>query len=170
MIKKKIILTVVAVLLVALIAFCLIYTRPRTLDSMLDNREITGVTAAHALSYKFSLDDAWESYLLEEEDCDTQICSDLTEIVESCQYRTKLISLTHPGSYSDSTIENGGNGDNVTLRFTLSDGSVLTVSYTGSNAAFSFNDRDGFIITKPTDKDVNTALSEYISRAGTLQE
>lgn len=170
MTKKKVVLTVIALILIALIAFCLIYIRPRTLDSLLDGREITGLTAAHALSYKFSLDDAWETYLLDEENCNAQVLSDLTEIVGSCKYRTKLISLTHPHSSSDSTMENGGNRDNVTLRFALSDNSFLSISYTGSKVLFSFDDQDGMIITKPTDKEVNTKLGEYISQFGELEQ
>ena len=170
MTKKKGVLSVIVLFLAALIAFCLIYTRPRTLNSMLDNREVTGLTAAHSLSYKFSLDDAWESYNLDPENCDAQVLSDLTEIMDSCKYRVKLISLTRPHSSSDSTLEDGGNGNHVTLLFVLSDGSILSVSYTGSKVLFSFDPQNGMIIAKPTSKGVNTKLAEYISQTGIPQE
>ena len=90
MIKKKVVLLIIAVILAAAIVFCLIYTRPRTLDSILHGREITSISAiaiegnvANGQSYQ----DTWK---LEEEMVDEQVMANLLEPMDSCKYRTSL--------------------------------------------------------------------------------
>ena len=90
MIKKKVVLLIIAVILAAAIVFCLIYTRSRTLDSILNGREITSISAiaiegnvANGQSYL----DTWK---LEEEMVDEQVMANLLELMDSCKYRTSL--------------------------------------------------------------------------------
>ena len=154
MTKKKIILSVIVVILIVLIAFCLIYTRPRTLDSILNGKEITNLSAHISVKDIKMGKPTIDSWSIQGDLVDDEILSDLKALMRSCKYRTKLISLTKPTSVS---------GDNSAysayLHVILDDGSDFNIDYMGSIVTFDFPNG---CITSATDKQIAAKLSEYI--------
>lgn len=160
MTKKKVFLIAIAVILAAAIAFCLIYTRPRTLDSILNGREITSISAiaiegnvANGRAYQ----DTWK---LEAEMVDEQVMADLLELMGSCKYRASLRTLLHPSS----TEIHGKH--TVYLAAVLDDGTLLSIDYLGLNVIF---DPDPYAVTTATDKAISETLSSYIRQIGVKQ-
>ena len=99
MTKKKIILTVIVVILIALVAFCLIYTRPQSLSSLLEDREITGISALVVEAKISNGKPYYDNWELQGDFVTNQTLDDLASLMKSSQYRTSLRTLLHPDSY-----------------------------------------------------------------------
>ena len=157
MTRKKVVLTVIVVILIALVAFCLIYTRPKSLSSMLNDREITNISALVVegkISNGTPYYDKWE---LQGDMITDQILKDLVSLMEHDSYRTSLRTLVHPDTY-----DLGSNSRTVHLGVMLEDGTHVTIIYSGSAVRFS-GDR---YINALTDPSVCRSLAEYIIEYG----
>ena len=159
--KKKVVTIILAVLAVAALLFCLIYTRPRTLESIIGEETPTTVIAstnASAVANGQISSDRWE--LTDQQESDPAICARIMELLESTKYRLSLVSLTRPNMVS------GNGGGNTMLTLFFQDGYFVSLDCLGSVVAINLHDSRGFLVASAIDEEMLTELSGYIAQIG----
>ena len=162
--KKKKARAVVVILLAAILLACLVYTRPKTLDQLMEGREITSlaaVTIQTSISYGRVQQDTWN---LSHEQASPAVIADLREIMSTTRYRTSLRTLLQPSSFERE-------GDRtVMLIMVLDDGSSLTIDYFGDELVmFNHWDAPTRLFLCPLDKEICTRLSDHLMEIGTKE-
>ena len=159
--KKKAVTVIIVVLLVAVLLFCLIYTRPRTLESIIGEGTPVSVFASTktvTVDNGQIASDRWE--LTDEQEADPAICARIMELLGSTKYRLSLVSLTRPsvvsGNSSDATI--------ITLLFP--NNQLASLDCMGSLVAINLHDKGGFLLASVVDEGMLTELADYISQIG----
>lgn len=159
--KKKVATIIIVILLVAALLFCLIYTRPRTLESIIGEGtpiRVIASTNAIAVSNGQIVDDRWD--LTDQQEADPIICDKIMELLGSTKYRLSLVSLTRPNMVS------GNGGGNTTVILHFGESHFVSVNYLGSVVTINPHDSSGFLVASVVDEGMLTELADYISQIG----
>ena len=159
--KKKVVTVIIVVLVVAALLFCLIYTRPRTLESIIGAETPTTVIAstnATAVADGQIISERWE--LTDQQETDPAVCARIMELLGSTKYRLSLVSITRPSMVSG----NGGGNTIITLFF--QNDHLVSLDCMGSVVAINLHDGTGFLVASAIDEEMLTELSGYITQIG----
>jgi len=160
-VKKKVVTIIIVILLVAALLFCLIYTRPRTLESIIGEGTPVSVIAstnAIAVSNGQIVGDRWK--LADDQETDPAVCARIMELLGSTKYRLSLVSLTRP------SVVSGNGGGNTTITLFFQDNYLVSLDCLGSLVAINLHDSTGFLVSSVVDEGMLTELADYIAQIG----
>ena len=167
--KEKVRLIVFAVILALLILFVVIYTWPRTLLNLIDNKEPVSIYATASLTTFGSGQPQTTRWVLsyDEYQPDPVIRSSIMELAGSIKYRRSLRSLLHPSIIEGDHSRLGGN---TSLYLHFEDGSRFYLDHLGTAVGITGHGRGGFILATVVNEDALAALSDYIMEIGEKQK
>ena len=163
--KKKIFSLLFAVILILLILFAVLYTRPRTLLSLTGNPNPTPDFASTSSTTFFKdrdpQTDRWQ--LSREQLEDPAVRSEFMELAGSIQYRRSLRSLFRP-NYLERDFQRIGTETSV--NFKLPDGTYIRFDHLGTAVGiYRFGD-EGYVLATVVNEEALAALSDYIIEIG----
>ena len=139
--KRKYCFLIGAIVIICVIVFCLVYTRPHTIEQRYPYLDISKCTKIEVSYYDWT-DTDYISFVI---DSDAAHFSELIEIIRSTEFKTRLKNLLPEGSKSHPYREGDINWeieccfDNVLLPDGSSSGSILCIQYFFGDLSFTVN-------------------------------